>query len=91
MNALAQMAQTLTSAPRVQEPMVITYTKQCTYRPHGRALELLLALRASDRAMTGAELGSVAHMLISDVAHTLKPALRMGIVRRSNRGWEWVR
>jgi hypothetical protein len=85
------MAQTLTSAPRVQEPMVITYTKQCTYRPHGRALELLLALRASDRAMTGAELGSVAHMLISDVAHTLKPALRFGIVRAAGDCWEWVR
>ena len=91
MNALSQMAQTLTSTPHTREPLVIRYTKQRTYRPHGRALELLLALRAGDRAMTGAELGSVAHMLPCDIKAALKPAIRFGIVRAVGDCWEWVR
>lgn len=91
MNALAQMAQTLTSAPRVQEPMVITYTKQCTYRPIGKSRELLMALRDSAGPMTKDELAKIAHMLPYDIKAALKPAIRVGIVRAVGDAWEWVR
>jgi len=91
MNALAQMAQQLTSTPHTREPLVIRYTKQCEYRPIGKSRELLMALRDSDTPMTKDELARVAHMLPYDIKAALKPALRFGIVRPVGGGWEWVR
>jgi len=91
MNALAQMAQQLTSTPHTREPLVIRYTKQCEYRPIGKSRELLMALRDSDTPMTKDELARVAHMLPYDIKAALKPALRFGIVRPVGEGWEWVR
>ena len=90
MNALAQMADTLTRAPQPHEPLVIRYTKQCEYRPIGKSRELLLALRDSAAPMTKDELARVAHMLPYDIKAALKPALRFGIVRPVGDGWEWA-
>lgn len=90
MNALAQMAATLTRAPHTHEPLVITYTKKCEYRPTGKSRDLLLALRDSAAPMTKDELARVAHMLPYDIKAALKPALRFGIVRPVGDGWEWA-
>lgn len=90
MNALAQMADTLTRAPHTHEPLVITYTTTREYRPIGKSRELLLALRASKAAMSRDELARVAHMLPYDIKAALKPALRFGIVRPVGDGWEWA-
>ena len=91
MNALSQMADTLTRAPHTHEPLVIRYTKQCEYRPVGKSRELLMALRESSEPMTKDELAKIAHMLPYDIKAALKPALRFGIVRPAGDGWEWVR
>ena len=91
MNALAQMAQQLTSAPHTHEPLVISYTTTREYRPIGKSRELLLALRDSAAPMTKDELARVAHMLPYDIKAALKPAIRFGIVRAVGDAWEWVR
>ena len=91
MNAISQMAQTLTSTPHTREPLVIRYTKQCEYRPIGKSRELLMALRESSEPMTKDELAKIAHMLPFDIKAALKPAIRFGIVRAVGDGWEWVR
>lgn len=90
MNAMAQMAQQLTSTPHTREPLVIRYTKQCEYRPIGKSRELLMALRESDTPMTKDELAKIAHMLPFDIKAALKPAIRFGIVRAVGDAWEWV-
>lgn len=91
MNALSQMAQQLTAEPYTHEPLVITYTKKCEYRPTGKSRDLLLALRDSAAPMTKDELARVAHMLPYDIKAALKPALRFGIVRAVGDAWEWAR
>ena len=91
MNALAQMAQQLTSTPPTREPLVITYTTTREYRPTGKSIELLMALRESSEPMTKDELAKIAHMLPYDIKAALKPAIRFGIVRAVGDGWEWVR
>lgn len=90
MNALAQMADTLTRAPQPRESLVISYTKKCEYRPTGKSRDLLLALRDSAAPMTKDELARVAHMLPYDIKAALKPAIRFGIVRPVVDGWEWA-
>ncbi len=89
-NALAQMAATLTRAPQPRESLVLTYTRKCEYRPTGYAQALLTALRDSGAPMTTPDLARAVGMRGADVSHALRPAVRMGIVRRVGDAWEWA-
>lgn len=88
MNAITQMAQTLTRQ-REYQPMVITYTTTHEYRPGGYALAMLRELKQRRVPMTRAELAQVVGIEPQRVNHTLDPARRYGVVRLVDQAWEW--
>lgn len=67
------------TAPR-NEAIEVEYTVTRIYRPRGKTLAMIRALRSSASPMTNAELGAAVGVEAKQVSSLLATALRVGLV-----------
>lgn len=68
------------TAPHRDETIEVEYTVTRTYRPRGKTLAMIRALRASATPMTNAELGAAIGVETKQVSSLLATPLRIGLV-----------
>jgi hypothetical protein len=76
---ISQLPAPRKTAPR-DEAIEVEYTITRTYRPRGKTLTMIRALRAHGAPMTSAELGSAAGVETKQVPSMLAIPLRVGLV-----------